>query len=122
MVKIGGSIDSILAGMKPPEVCLLWKKRCVGGRRSAAGGRRGQSALGGRISAVGGRVGQSALGGRRWCTCGGESSLGAERSRPKRQNVAVGDLLSESSVFSRLETRRINWVIFKIFNKSHKFF
>ena len=75
-----------------PGRLLALKKRCVGGRRSAAGGRRGQSALGG----------------RRWWTFGGESSLGAERSRPKRQNVAVGDLLSESTVFSRLETRRIN--------------
>ena len=65
-----------------PGSLLALKKRCVGGRRSAAGGRRGSLlwAVGSRRSAVGGWVGQSALGGRRWWTCGGESSLGAERS------------------------------------------
>ena len=96
-----------------PGSLLALKKRCVGGRRSAiggrrpaVGGRRGQSALGGRISAAGGRV--SLLWVVDMWRSVGKSSLDAERSRPKRQNVAVGDLLSESSVFSRLETRRIN--------------
>ena len=83
----------------------------VGDRRSAVGGRRSAVEGGSLLWAVGSRrlaVGSVCSG---WLACGGrlgESSLDAERSRPKRQNVAVGDLLSESSVFSRLETRRIN--------------
>ena len=111
---------NILAGMKPPEVCLLWKKG-VEGRRSRSKGAdcSGRSDLGGRRLAVGWANLLWVVG--MWAIVG-ESSLDAERSCPKRQNVAVGDLFSDSSVFSRLETRRINWVILKILNKSHKFF
>ena len=77
-----------------PGSLLALKKRCVGGRRSAVEGGSLLWAVGSRRLAVG-----SVCSG--WLACGGrlgESSLDAERSRPKRQNVAVGDLLSESSV------------------------
>ena len=83
------NVQNILIEMISEEVCLLSKKRSVGGRWSGETGCSVRSDLGGQRS-------RRAVCSWRSVLAVGKSALSVQRSRPENKSLAVGDLLSES--------------------------